>query len=253
MKAAETNASDLDGVQANYVALRRLLVCHPVLSDQDVRGLARRFPVAGARGQPFVYGLVSAAYLHRPHEGCVTLRVCKGCGNPLEDSDPSCGTAGCSGCPSTRELDVLGAYYVHHRAARRFFHDPGLLEVRLLDGIAQQASVDAVSIEAWPGLDAYDIRLSFAADPASGRRYEVWGADAKDQVSPTLLGKSFRWKPDPPCNRRFLVLPMHRANQPGYVQDLVTELEGRVAGITVMNEERFIAKVLDRARQVVIR
>lgn len=253
MKAAEVNASDLDGAQANYVVLRRLLVDNPVLPDHEVRRVGRTFPAAAASGQPFVYGLVNAAYVRRPAEGRVTLRVCDGCGNPVEDSDPSCGTAGCSGRPSAREIEVLGAYYVQHRAARRFIHDPGLLEARLLDGIAARTPVDAVSIEAWPGLDAYDIRLSFAADPASGRRYEVWGADAKDQVSPTLLGKGFRWKPDPPCDRRFLVLPLHRAHQPGYVQDLVTELEGRVSGVTVIDENTFIAMVLDRTRHEVAR
>ena len=164
-----------------------------------------------------------------------------------------CDTDGCAGRPTTHTTRVLGAYLVQHRAARRFFHDPGLVEARVLDAISERAPADRVRVEAWPGLDAYDIRVLFL-DPAGSvpdKPVEVWGADAKDQTSPGLLGIGFRWSPEPPCDRRFLVLPTHRARQPGYIDDLTTELQGRVSNVTVIDEDKFVSRVLTRAQQVI--
>ena len=250
---AEMNASDEVQVQANYVDLRRLLIDHPVLADRDVQRLVQRFPAAASSGQPFVRRFVDAAYVARPAQGSVAVQVCGGCGNPLGGPADACGTAGCMGAATTQTVAALGFYLVQHRAARRFFHDPGLVEARVHDRVIARAPQGSVRVEAWPGLDAYDLRVRFldVARPGSDTPLAVWGADAKDQVSPWLLAVGFGWKPEPPCDRRFLVLPMHRARQPGYIEDLSVELEGRVAGVTVMDEDRFVAKVVDRARQAV--
>ena len=80
---------------------------------------------------------------------------------------------------------------------------------------------------------------------------ETWGADAKDQASARLLGRGFVWPAvGPECSQRFLVLPRHRAEEPGYIADLSGELEGRVSGVQVVSEKRFLALVAGRARQV---
>jgi REase associating with pPIWI_RE/pPIWI_RE three-gene island domain Y len=247
LATAETNGVDGDMVQAAYVCLRRFLIDHPVISDREAQRLVQRFPACARSGQPFVRRFLNAAYDSRRAQGTVSLQTCSGCGNLLDGRDEACGTAGCSGRAVASTIWVLGAYHVQHRATRRFFHDPGLLEARLIDRIREGVPADAVAIEEWPGLEAYDIRLSFSGNPRTGRPEEVWGADAKDQVSPGLLGTRFRWKDEPPCDRRFLVLPTHRARQPGYVEDLDVELEGRVTGVVVIDEETFIARVLDQA------
>jgi hypothetical protein len=253
MLAAEMNASDEEQVQANYVYLRRFLIDRPVVADREVHRLVQRFPAAGTSGQPFVRRFIDAAYLPRPAQGTVAIQVCRGCGNPLGGAEDVCGTDGCEGTPTTLAVAALGAYLVQHRAARRFFHDPGLVEARIHDRVIEQAPPGSIRVEAWPGLDAYDLRVLFLdpTQPGLDTPLAVWGADAKDQASPWLLALGFGWKPEPPCERRFLVLPMHRAQQPGYPEDLSTELEGRIAGLAVIDEDHFVSKVVARARQAV--
>ena len=79
---------------------------------------------------------------------------------------------------------------------------------------------------------------------------ETWGADAKDQESARLLGKAFSWPGSIDCDRRFLVLPAHRAAQPGYAGDLIAELDGRVPGVEVVDEKRLISMVAAAARRL---
>lgn len=253
MLAAEMNAVNEEQVQANYVHLRRFLIDSPVVADREVHRLVQRFPAAAASGQPFVTRFIDAAYMRRPAQGTVTLQVCGSCGNPLGTEENACGTDGCGGTPTTLAVAALGAYLVQHRAARRFFHDPGLVEARIHDRVIAQAPPGSIRVEAWPGLDAYDLRVLFFDPIRAGLEtpVAVWGADAKDQASPWLLAVGFNWKPEPPCERSFLVLPMHRAQQPGYVEDLSAELDGRVSGVLVIDEDRFVSKVVARAQQVV--
>ncbi|MFI0405526.1 hypothetical protein [Actinomadura sp. 3N508] len=247
MLVADMNAKDEDDVQANYCELRRLLIDMPVLTETQVRRLVCRFPKRGSNGQPIVQRFVQVAYVRRAAQGPVTIGVCDGCGNPIQQGVDDCGTAGCSGSRTSLNVEAVGGYYVQHRATRRFFHDPGLVEARVLDRLADVQAEGAINVEAWPGLDAYDIRVSFLS---GSDVVEVWGADAKDQVSPGLLGLGFTWRPDPPCDRRFLVLPKHRADQPGYVADLTTELQGRVSGVSVVSEDTFVARVTAKAGEV---
>ena len=86
---------------------------------------------------------------------------------------------------------------------------------------------------ALPGLDTLDILVEFlSTGDGESMVEETWGADAKDQASARLLGRAFTWPAgEPECSQRFLVLPEHRADEPGYVADLTAELEGRVSGV----------------------
>ncbi|MWA07253.1 hypothetical protein F8568_044370 [Actinomadura sp. LD22] len=247
MLVAEMNAEDEEDLQARYCQLRRLLIDKPVLTEAQARRLISQFPKRGSNGQPIVQRFIQAAYTRRAAQGPVTIGVCDGCNNPTQRGVGDCGTAGCSGSPTSFNIEAVGGYYVQHRATRRFFHDPGLVEARVLDRLADVQAEGTINVEPWPGLDAYDIRVSFLS--RSGV-VEVWGADAKDQSSPGLLGLGFTWRSDPPCDRRFLVLPKHRADQPGYVADLTTELQGRMSGVSVVSEDAFVARVIAMAREV---
>ncbi|GLZ28077.1 hypothetical protein Lesp02_02670 [Lentzea sp. NBRC 105346] len=250
---AAMNATTDDQVQANYELLRRFLIDHTVISDKQVRELMRRFPAPGANGQPYVQSLIDTAYeRHHSPTPTVTVRCCDGCGNPLPVDGARCGTAGCAGAPATRELRVFDAYFAQHRGVRRYIHDAGLLEVRLHDTLRAALPEHVVFLQPWPGRDAFDLLVAFLdpADPDPRRPVEVWGADGKDHASPSLLAIGFRWKHHPRCDRRFLVLPMHRARQLGYVRDLETELEGRDRGVKVINEEEFVRLVIARAQQI---
>jgi hypothetical protein len=250
---AEMNATTDQQVQGNYERLRRFLIDHTVISDKQVRDLMRQFPAPGANDQPYVHALIENAYeRHHSPNSTVTVRCCIGCGNPLAADATQCGTAGCTGTPTTRELRVFDAYYVQHRGVRRYIHDAGLLEVRLHDVLRDELPEDAVFLQPWPGRDAFDLLVAFLDPnkPDVERPVEVWGADGKDHASPSLLAIGFRWKHNPRCDKRFLVLPMHRAHQLGYVRDLETELEGRDSGVTVVDEETFVRRVITRSREI---
>ena len=121
---------------------------------------------------------------------------CPGCRNTVPDAGASCGTPGCPARPAEAVMArALAVVYEQHRATRRFIHDPGLVEARLLDALAgSQGLAGRVRVTAYPGIDALDILIEFLKDDGGrGAVAETWGADAKDQESARLLGKAFSW------------------------------------------------------------
>jgi len=233
-----------------YAVLRRRLIDHPVLTDLELKQWEREFALTDGSGQTYVRRLVDEAYVPRPAPGTYQYFRCPGCGNTVPDAGSPCGTAGCLADPAGEvSVPALAVVYEQHRATRRFIHDPGLVEARLLDALASQELAGRVRVTAYPGLDALDLLVEFLKN--DGARVEVaetWGADAKDQESARLLARAFSWPGSPRCDRRFLVLPEHRAGQPGYVEDLRAELDGRMAGIEVVAEKRLISMVRAAAR-----
>jgi hypothetical protein len=125
-----------------------------------------------------------------------------------------------------------------------------LVEARLLDALGDKKFAGRVRVTPYPGLDALDILIEFLS-MRDGETVveETWGADAKDQASARLLGRGFSWPGELECSRRFLVLPAHRSAQPGYVADLIAEMEGRVRGVEVVDEKRLISMAGQRARR----
>ncbi|WP_327276846.1 hypothetical protein OG609_37345 [Streptomyces sp. NBC_01224] len=92
-------------------------------------------------------------------------------------------------------------------------------------------------------MDAVDVAIDFEGTGKMGVG-EWWAADVKDHASATLLGRSFRWNPRAASQRRILVIAQHRFEQPDYVDDLATSLQGRVQGIEIMSENAFVAAAL---------
>ena len=252
--AASANGGDDDEAAGQvYAVLRRLLIDQAVLADLEIRKWERQFPRADSSGQTYVHRLISEAYVPRPAAGAQTWLRCPGCGNPLPDRHAACGTRGCrGGSPDTVSVTTLAAIYEQHRATRRFIHDPGLVEARILDGLAARKGLAGrIRITPYPGLDTLDILVEFLVPGRGGPAVaETWGADAKDQGSARLLGRGFSWPDSMPCDRRFLVLPEHRSALPGYAADLTAELGGRVTGVEIEGERRFLSMVADRARRL---
>jgi len=252
--AALASGGDDDAeVERVYAVLRRRLIDHPVVADLELKQWEREFARTDGGGQTYLRRLVDEAYVPRPAPGTYRYFRCPGCHNTVPDAGASCGTPGCPAHPAeavtTRALAVV---YEQHRATRRFIHDPGLVEARLFDALARGHELAGrVRVTAYPGIDALDILIEFLKDEG-GRVVvaETWGADAKDQESARLLGKAFSWPGSLPCDRRFLVLPEHRAAQTGYVGDLTAELDGRVGGIEVVAEKRLISMVTVAARRL---
>jgi hypothetical protein len=251
-RAAEENGGDPAGSERAYARLRRFLIDHPVVADLDVARLEREYGKADNSGQTFVRTLINAAYNSRTAAGAFEYLRCPGCGNTLSHKSEACGTAGCPGGAAQRaSTRALAVVFEHHRATRRFVHDPGLVECRIFDALAGCEELSGVvRTTLYPAVDALDVLIEFlepASDGSVARTVETWGVDAKDQASARLLGRGFTWPQYPACDRRFLALPAHRADQPGYVGDLEAELEGRVE-VSVIEERRLTQRVKAHAR-----
>lgn len=253
--AASANGADDKQVERIYAVLRRRLIDQPVLADLDLKKWEAEFPRTDGSGQTYVHRLVTAAYIARSAPGPQQYLRCPSCRNTVPDRRMACGTPGCPGGPTeTVSKKTLAVMYEQHRATRRFIHDPGLVEARIVDALASKKDLARwVRVTPYPRLDTLDILIEFLT--TEDNRVVVagiWGADAKDQDSARLLGRSFSWPGSIPCHRRFLVLPEHRADQPGYAADLIAELDGRAAGVEVVGEKRLVSMVAARARELAL-
>lgn len=249
MLCARMNGSEELAVQRNYCRLRRLLIDRPVLSDRDVQSMIQQFPATDSDKDPFFRKFLRLAYNHHAvsRPGQVRLQRCSQCRNPIDVGATGCGTPGCEGGDEQYDLSCLSGYWVQHRATRQFFHDPGLVEGRLLDDLAELPQ-DQMLVEPWPCLDAWDGALTFHGTGQGGGA-ECWAFDAKDCSSPALLARGFTCDPRVRATRRIIVVPMHRLKTRGYLTDLRRELDGRVSGVEVLDEETFMRQVTARAKQ----
>lgn len=243
LTVADRNSRDEAAVQRAYVDLRGFLIQHPVVSDLLFQELLRRYRAKDGQGQPWLKQWFLHAYTPRPAVGRASLRVCDECANPLADGQSNCGTAGCSGAPKRQDFTTMSEYYVQRRGVRRFLHDPGLAEQRVLDALEPALGR---RLHPWWGMDAVDAAVDFDGVGPMGTG-EWWAADVKDHASATLLGRSFRWDERAKARRRLLVIAQHRFERAGYLDDLLREMDGRVKGVEVMSEEAFISAVLRRA------
>lgn len=246
LATAQANGRTEEEVQRAYVELRLMHIRNPVLSDLDVLRRAQQMPAAGTSGEPHFKQLVHTAYRFQQAPGGAALRVCGSCGNPMPGVDRSCQVPGCQGSAVQKSLRTVEGYWVQHRATRRFHHDPGLVEARIFDAI-NTLPKDLVRLEEYPGLDAWDGAVWFR-QPGSDQA-ECWLFDAKDCVSATLLGRRFTCDRRLRAVHRFLVMANHRAT-PAYFADLGRELDGRVNGVEVVDEDTFIRRVTKRSREV---
>jgi REase associating with pPIWI_RE len=251
--ASVNGGGDGKKVDQIYAVLRRRLIDHPVLADLQVKRWAEEFRETDGSGQTYVQRLVEAAYVPRPARGVQQYLRCPGCRNTVPRQDSTCGTPGCPAGPAeTASVTALAVVYEQHRATRRFIHDPGLVEARILDALAARKNLAGrVRVTPYPALDTLDILIEFITTE-DGREVvtETWGADAKDQDSARLLGWGLTWPQSLACDRRFLVLPEHRWAQTGYASDLIAELDGRVSGVEVVAERRLVSMVAARAREL---
>lgn len=251
--AAAANGSTDEEVDEAYATLRRFMIDNTVVADREVHRLERRFPAVDTTQQTFVLRLINTAYVARSVVGPQSFLKCPGCGNVVSDVYVSCGTPGCAGGSAvTLLVQPLAVVFEQHRATRRFIHDPGLVECRIIDELTVPELAGLVRVTAYPGVDTLDVLIEFLQPAEDGRprAIEAWGVDAKDQLSARMLGRNFTWPDRIECQRRYLALPTHRASVPGYVDDLEIELDGRVAGVRVIDEKKLIAQVKAYAKEL---
>ncbi|MGA5298903.1 hypothetical protein ACPCHT_03195 [Nucisporomicrobium flavum] len=252
-RAASANGGSPAETYEAYACLRRFLIDHAVVDDRQVMALGRRFGARDNTGQTYVQKLIQAAYNTQPSTERQRFQLCSRCGNVVTGRRAPCGTAGCVKGGPTRfvDLDPLAVVYELNRATRRYIHDPGLVEARLLDSLSGDDLSGRIRVTPYPLLDRLDVLVEFL--DGGGREPQVtetWGIEAKDQVSAPLLGRLFVWPDDIECDRRILALPMHRARRGTYVADLRAALDGRVNDVDVVDEDRLIGEVRKRAREL---
>ena len=181
--AAQANgAGDSKRTDLVYSTLRRRLIDYPVVSDRVVLGWEREFDRTDGTGQTHVRHLVNAAYVAHSRPGKFRYLRCPGCGNTVPDLRAACGTPGCPSGPAENACTTaLAVVYEQHRATRRFIHDPGLVEGRLLDALEGERFAGKIRVTPYPALDTLDIVIEFLS-LRDGKPVvdETWGADAKD-------------------------------------------------------------------------
>lgn len=252
IQAASQNGKSPTETQEAYACLRRFLIDYAVVDDTRVMELERHLPKRDNSGQTYVLKLIRTAYDQKPATGDERYRLCRRCGNVVARRGVPCGTAGCGADEPTRFVDLrpLAVTYEQNRATRRYIHDPGLVEARLLDDLHDDELAGTIRVTPYPKLDQLDILIEFLDRSGKTQVVETWGVDAKDQVSATLLGRSFTWSTDIRCDRRYLALPVHRWRRAGYGKDLRAALAGRGHDVQVIDEKNLLRKVRERAREL---
>ncbi|MEV6349905.1 hypothetical protein [Actinoplanes sp. NPDC051851] len=251
-QAAAQNGKSPAERQEAYVRLRRFLIDHAVVDDTQVTKLERHLPERDNSGQTYVLKLMQTAYDQKPATDVERYRLCRRCHNVVARRGVSCGTAGCGANEPTRFVDLnpLAVIYEQNRATRRYIHDPGLVEARILNDLHADEPAGAIRVTPYPKLDKLDVLIEFLEQSDKTKVVETWGVDAKDQVSATLLGRSFTWPTDIECDRRYLALPMHRWLRAGYSKDLRAALDGRGHDVRVIDEKGLVRQVRARAREL---
>ena len=242
------------GDQAGYVAFRRTLIERPVLTALEIQqrlaepalGLLVEQLRSAYRAAPAECFLL-ADLSPDPREGparpagriCHTCHWCGGLLVRLRGGDLRCGEDACHSVHPPRrgrQLSERDGVYVLRRELQTFIAAPGRAELRLaatLGGLG-------LTVELWPAIDAYDLRIVFP----SGR---VWAVDVKDQASPVLLARRLarRIPPEPAWERGFYVFPKERARRSDYLRAF--RGQARVLGgtppIAALMEPEFVALV----------
>ncbi|RMI32694.1 pPIWI_RE_Y domain-containing protein [Nocardia stercoris] len=189
-----------------YTAFRRLLVTKPVLTSDDQFDLATDLYLEPVR--PLlddIYEPVPAGYLR--NGGYLTCFRCHTLLTPVVGGGWWCERDQCRSrgpAPRGRELSVEDVGELVHlvRPLRQFVTGPGRAEVEL----ERQLKDLRLSVEMWPGFDAYDVRITFPDG-------HVWAIDVKDWAHPGLLGRASRpVRPEPQYDEACWVVPQYRVN-----------------------------------------
>jgi len=225
-----------------YVAFRRLLIEKPAMTEHE-RALEMGRPELFLVSQQ-----VERAYQPAPPEALIggVALVCKGCGNlllPANGGDRVCVEPDCvEPAQTATSLPTDAGVLWVGRELRVWVCAPGRPELR----IWRRLEGKGPKVDLWPGLDAADLRIEFAAG-------DVWYADVKTWSSPAGLARRLQRKPFLPphdATRAFIVIGREQmANRRSYLDELVNRtpaLNGSARKLTAIGERDFISAVLRR-------
>jgi hypothetical protein len=205
---------DRAAAQKLYVAIRSFLIEHSWASLDDLH-------------ETDFFNELRDFYEKLPELPVKELKVCDRCGllrwqtrteqwqgiKPHYCSDHGVGS------PFIQTIRNHGQLFRLNTAIHERVFIPGRIELALFnlaDEMADEYSAYLAEPERYPGIDTYDLRLTFADD-------EIWAIDAKDQSNPIRLARELHQlygEGDLAYTHAFYVIPDERMNEEGYREKL---------------------------------
>lgn len=242
--------------QESYVAFRTLLTQHIVLTDDELR-LKSEIPqlemlqaIIEAAYPPAARAYMFDGAYHTCHEcGSLVLRA-QGSTHVFCDND---GCVGKVGATIGRSIPRHKMVRYLRRDLRIFIASPGKVELAL----AAKLQTLGLVVEMWPGLDKYDLGVTFPPTHGQHDAAEVWAIDVKDWSRPARLAQDAQpIPPEPPWDRAFFVFPEERRQY--HHGDYCHEFEqhcarrlqqGKLPLLTDQVRACFVNDVLDEAKR----
>lgn len=199
-----------DDGQRAYVAFRRVLIERPVMTHQELAETRMRLHLDALRA------LLNDAYQPAPQSAAKdgAWATCRACGQLLLRTRQGAWTCETESCRDQGSPQVGRTIPLRHDAVwlrrdlRRFIAAPGRAEARLADALRQIGA----TVELWPALDRYDLRVTFP-------NQTVWALDVKDWRNPWLLAQHVRrrgFPSSPPWDCAWFVFPDERQRRYRY-------------------------------------
>ncbi|MEU4108052.1 hypothetical protein [Streptomyces sp. NPDC027717] len=217
----------------SYTAFRRLLVTRPVLAEADWAEVSTdlfldpvRFLVEEIYAPVPLGFRRDGAYLccHR----CLTLL------HPVSDTEWWCERDQCrhrGPAPHGRMLVVaeVGELRQLRKPLRQFVTGPGQAETSL----ETELRALGLTVEMWPGFDAYDLRVTFADG-------HVWAVDVKDWAHPAFLGRAASAvRAEPPYDEACWVVPGFRVRaRRDYLDIYARERRAEAGGLRLLTDDQ---------------
>ncbi|MFF8841410.1 hypothetical protein ACF08N_01580 [Streptomyces sp. NPDC015127] len=219
----------------SYTAFRRVLVSRPVLTRADLFDLQTDLyldPVMELL--ELIYVPAPDTYLqgdaYTPCARCRTLLT------PIDQGKWWCEHERCrrlGAPPPGTPLDREDSGEVLHlaRPLRLYVTGPGHAEAELEDALRGLG----LTVEMWPGFDAYDLRVTFPDG-------HVWALDVKDWAHPGLLGRSAQpVRPEPPYDEACWVVPRVRTDiRRDYLAVYARERKERAGGLRLLTDQQVL-------------
>lgn len=227
----------------SYTAFRRLLVTRPVLTESDWLDIGADLYLDPVRFLiDEIYGPVPAGSrrdgLHLACGRCLTLLTPVAGGGWWCERD-QCRYQGAP--PHGRVLSVadVGEIRQLRRPLRQFVTGPGRAE----SDLEQELRRLGLTVEMWPGFDAYDLRVTFPDG-------HVWAIDVKDWAHPGLLGRSAKAvRPDPPYDEACWVVPRFRVRtRRDYLDVFARERAQHAGGLRLLTDDELVKTARARLR-----
>lgn len=252
--------ADPIGACGEYTAIRQYVITHPWTSSEQLRQRFRDLHYIKLQEVGALYQdsqTLNAMLLYR-RQGSQEARYwnCPVCGplyqrnNRLGSLKPNACLGRCPGPQGWQDLDPVDHPLVLKRGIHLRTLMPGTAEIQLYQWLTQDAQSTTPALQAvilWPGVDRYDLQLTFQH---SAQKTEVWAVDVKDYKDPFALGKhisqnsrqtsesALEWQ------RWFYVYPFYREQQRRDYRACVLRAAGHLpSNVDVLSEKQFKALV----------